>query len=202
MVGENYQTARRRPPIGIASGSSILIGRNLVGGVQPDVSQPISLPALAPPPVQSRVCPGYRIERTELRAAGGADSRFARIKLRSPWRNRNCPDSINWFNKRAVGRGWHAIRLLRCSRTLRRGSGVLLSTNRLLFWSRGFGLGNRGLFFCANGYFVRRPQPNGTWIGCWLKLASEKNLTDDPNDPINRENAALDRMVKGICRGC
>jgi hypothetical protein len=24
----------------------------------------------------------------------------------------------------------------------------------------------------------------------------------DPNDPINRENAALDRMVKGICRGC
>ena len=32
--------------------------------------------------------------------------------------------------------------------------------------------------------------------------SSEKNLTDDPNDPINRENAALDRMVKGICRGC
>src|SRR5712671_5103122 len=57
--------------IGIASGSSILIGRNLVGGVQPDVSQPISPPALAPPPVQSRVCPGYRIERTEL----GADRR-------------------------------------------------------------------------------------------------------------------------------
>jgi DNA-binding CsgD family transcriptional regulator len=98
-----------------------------------DVSQPISPPALAPPPVQSRVCPGYRIERTELRAAGGADSGFARIKLSSPWRNRNCPDSINWFNKRAVGRGRHAIRLLRCSRTLQRGSGVLLSTNRLLF---------------------------------------------------------------------
>src|SRR5260370_28965869 len=71
------------PPIGIARGSSILIGRNLVGGVQPDVSQPISPPALAPPPVQSRVCPGYRIERTELRAAGGADSGFARIKLSS-----------------------------------------------------------------------------------------------------------------------
>jgi Ni/Co efflux regulator RcnB len=31
---------------------------------------------------------------------------------------------------------------------------------------------------------------------------SEKNLMDDPNDPINRENAALDRMTKGICRGC
>src|SRR5260370_19522097 len=52
LVGGNYQTARRRGPlsIGIASGASILIGRNLVGGVQPDVSQPISLPALAPPP--------------------------------------------------------------------------------------------------------------------------------------------------------
>ena len=34
------------------------------------------------------------------------------------------------------------------------------------------------------------------------QVPSEKNLTDDPNDPINRENAALDRMVKGICRGC
>ena len=33
------------------------------------------------------------------------------------------------------------------------------------------------------------------------QVPSEKNL-GDPNDPINRENAALDRMVKGICRGC
>ncbi|HTF74980.1 MAG TPA: hypothetical protein VK620_11725 [Bradyrhizobium sp.] len=24
----------------------------------------------------------------------------------------------------------------------------------------------------------------------------------DPNDPINQENAALDRMINGICRGC
>jgi hypothetical protein len=34
------------------------------------------------------------------------------------------------------------------------------------------------------------------------QVPSEKNQMDDPNDPINRENAALDRMVKGICRGC
>ena len=34
------------------------------------------------------------------------------------------------------------------------------------------------------------------------QVPSEKNLTGDPNDPINRENAALDRMTKGICRGC
>jgi hypothetical protein len=33
------------------------------------------------------------------------------------------------------------------------------------------------------------------------QVPSEKNLTD-PNDPVNRENAALDRMINGICRGC
>jgi hypothetical protein len=33
------------------------------------------------------------------------------------------------------------------------------------------------------------------------QVPSEKNLTD-PSDPINRENAALDRMINGICRGC
>jgi hypothetical protein len=34
------------------------------------------------------------------------------------------------------------------------------------------------------------------------QVPSETNLTGDPNDSIDRENAALDRMVKGICRGC
>jgi hypothetical protein len=34
------------------------------------------------------------------------------------------------------------------------------------------------------------------------QVPSEQNLTGNPNDPINRENAALDRKVKGICRGC
>jgi hypothetical protein len=33
------------------------------------------------------------------------------------------------------------------------------------------------------------------------QVPSEKNLMN-PNDPINQENAALDRMIKGICRGC
>jgi hypothetical protein len=33
------------------------------------------------------------------------------------------------------------------------------------------------------------------------QVPSEKNLTD-PNDPVNQENAALDRMINGICRGC
>jgi hypothetical protein len=34
------------------------------------------------------------------------------------------------------------------------------------------------------------------------QVPSEKNLMDNLNDPINRENEALDRMTKGICRGC
>ena len=29
----------------------------------------------------------------------------------------------------------------------------------------------------------------------------EKNL-NDPNDPLSKENAALDRKIKSICRGC
>jgi hypothetical protein len=33
------------------------------------------------------------------------------------------------------------------------------------------------------------------------QVPSAKNPTD-PNDPVNRENAALDRMINGICRGC
>ncbi|WP_028346226.1 hypothetical protein [Bradyrhizobium murdochi] len=32
-------------------------------------------------------------------------------------------------------------------------------------------------------------------------VPSEKNL-NDPNDPLNKENAALDRKIKSICRGC
>jgi len=34
------------------------------------------------------------------------------------------------------------------------------------------------------------------------QVPSEKNPMDDPDDSINRENAQLDRMTKGICRGC
>ena len=32
-------------------------------------------------------------------------------------------------------------------------------------------------------------------------IPSEKNLSD-PNDPLSKENAALDRKIKSICRGC
>jgi hypothetical protein len=33
------------------------------------------------------------------------------------------------------------------------------------------------------------------------QVPSAKNPMD-PNDPVNRENAELDRMINGICRGC
>jgi hypothetical protein len=33
------------------------------------------------------------------------------------------------------------------------------------------------------------------------QVPPEKDLMN-PNDPVNRENAALDRMISGICRGC
>jgi hypothetical protein len=33
------------------------------------------------------------------------------------------------------------------------------------------------------------------------QVPSEKNLMN-PNDTVNRENAELDRKLRGICRGC
>jgi len=33
------------------------------------------------------------------------------------------------------------------------------------------------------------------------QVPSEKNLSN-PNDPLAKENAALDRKIKSICRGC
>jgi hypothetical protein len=32
-------------------------------------------------------------------------------------------------------------------------------------------------------------------------VPSERNLSD-PNNPVNREDAALDKKIKSICRGC
>ena len=33
------------------------------------------------------------------------------------------------------------------------------------------------------------------------QVPSEKNLSD-PNDPLSKENAALDKKIRSICRGC
>ena len=39
----------------------------------------------------------------------------------------------------------------------------------------------------------RQPRPG--------EVPSEKNLSD-PNNPVNKEDLALDRKIKSICRGC
>ena len=39
----------------------------------------------------------------------------------------------------------------------------------------------------------RQPRPSD--------VPSEKNLSD-PNNPVNKEDAALDKKLKSICRGC
>jgi len=33
------------------------------------------------------------------------------------------------------------------------------------------------------------------------EVPSEKNL-NDPNNPVNKEDALLDKKIKSICRGC
>jgi hypothetical protein len=33
------------------------------------------------------------------------------------------------------------------------------------------------------------------------QVPSEKDLMN-PNDPVNQQNAAVDRIINGICRGC
>jgi len=53
------------------------------------------------------------------------------------------------------------------------------------------GSGGGGVIQAPVGH--RQPRPSD--------LPSEKNLSD-PNDPLSKENAALDRKIKSICRGC
>ena len=64
------------------------------------------------------------------------------------------------------------------------------------------GLGNRAAAPSTN----TGPQVPGAPVGHRQPRADqvpdEKSLLGDPNDPINRENAALDRAAKSICRGC
>ena len=51
--------------------------------------------------------------------------------------------------------------------------------------------------------FARGNSRGNLWLGFEPGVFLKRlNLTGDQNDAIDRENAALDRMVKGICRGC
>ena len=53
----------------------------------------------------------------------------------------------------------------------------------------------------ASGGGGGTPAPGGQRHPRASDLPSEKNLSD-PNDPLSKENAALDRKIKSICRGC
>ena len=55
------------------------------------------------------------------------------------------------------------------------------------------GSGGGGVIQAPVGH--RQPRPSD--------LPNDKAAaTTDPNDPLSKENAALDRKIKSICRGC
>jgi hypothetical protein len=63
------------------------------------------------------------------------------------------------------------------------------------------GSGGAGSSGAANQSGSVREAPIGHRQPRADQVPSEKNLSN-PNDPFNKENAALDRKIKSICRGC
>ena len=61
--------------------------------------------------------------------------------------------------------------------------------------------GNMGSAGAANQSQPLREAPVGHRQPKAGDVPSEKNLSN-PNDPLNKEDAALDRKIKSICRGC
>jgi hypothetical protein len=45
------------------------------------------------------------------------------------------------------------------------------------------------------------PAPTGHRQPRAADVPNEKNISD-PNDPLSKENLALDKKIKSICRGC
>jgi hypothetical protein len=60
---------------------------------------------------------------------------------------------------------------------------------------------NAGSSGAANQSQPTREAPVGHRQPRADQVPSEKNLSD-PNNPANKEDAALDRKIKSICRGC
>jgi hypothetical protein len=60
---------------------------------------------------------------------------------------------------------------------------------------------NTGSSGAANQSAMPREAPIGHRQPRASDVPSEKNLSN-PNDPMNKEDAALDRKIKSICRGC
>ncbi len=75
---------------------------------------------------------------------------------------------------------------------------VVLIGGHLAFAQTGGGAGSPG---GANQGAMGREAPIGHRQPRADQLPSEKNLSD-PNNPANKEDQALDRKIKSICRGC
>jgi hypothetical protein len=58
--------------------------------------------------------------------------------------------------------------------------------------SKNSGGGSAGPMQAPVGH--RQPRPSD--------LPNDGKIQNDPNDPLSKENAALDRKIKSICRGC
>ena len=91
------------------------------------------------------------------------------------------------FKTRSMARHFVAVALA----TLMAGPAALAQT----------GSGGAGASGAANQPAPTREAPIGHRQPRPDQLRSEKN-SSDPNDPLSKENAALDRKIKGICRGC
>jgi len=61
--------------------------------------------------------------------------------------------------------------------------------------------GNMGSSSATKGGGGVLPAPVGHRQPKAGDVPDEKNLAN-PNDPVNKEDAALDRKIKSICRGC
>ena len=80
---------------------------------------------------------------------------------------------------------------------------IILALSLLtVFGSAGFAqTGSKGSTSSGQSAGSLPPAPVGHRQPRAGDVPSEKNLSD-PNDPLSKENQALDKKIKSICRGC
>jgi hypothetical protein len=80
---------------------------------------------------------------------------------------------------------------------------IILALSLLtVFGSTGFAqTGSKGSTTSGQSAGSLPPAPVGHRQPRAGDVPNEKNLSD-PNDPLSKENQALDKKIKSICRGC
>jgi hypothetical protein len=80
---------------------------------------------------------------------------------------------------------------------------IILALSLLtVFGSAGFAqTGSKGSTTSGQSAGSLPPAPVGHRQPRAGDVPNEKNLSD-PNDPLSKENQALDKKIKSICRGC